>query len=114
MADAAGKFPAGAASYWLRFGGVDGEEAEGLGLDRGWGGNQGKAVGAIECGGHLVEGTGGEIAQQALEAVDWAALGRWFCRRACAARPARAGPGRRSRRARGRRRQDHRRQTAWV
>src|SRR5713101_9986194 len=65
-------------SYWLQLGGVDGEEAEGLGLDRRWGGDQGKAVSSVEGGGHLVEGAGGEIAQQALEAVNRTAIGGEF------------------------------------
>src|SRR5260370_19462610 len=65
-------------SYWLQLGGVEGEEAEGLGLDRRWGGDQGKAVSSVEGGGHLVEGAGGEIAQQALEAVNRTAIGGEF------------------------------------
>src|SRR5260370_21836580 len=76
--DPARELPAERGSYWLQLGGVDGEEAEGLGLDRRWGGDQGKAVSSVEGGGHLVEGAGGEIAQQALEAVNRTAIGGKF------------------------------------
>src|ERR1700746_1548936 len=55
--------------YWLQLGGVNGEPAEGVGLSWRWGGNQRKAVARVESGAHLIEGTGGEVAQQALEAV---------------------------------------------
>src|SRR5947209_2222553 len=65
-------------SYWLQPGRVDGEQAEGEGLDWGWSCDQGKAVSLIEGGGHLVEGAGGEVAQQALEAVDRSAIGGQF------------------------------------
>src|SRR5271155_3455602 len=64
--------------YWLQLGRIDIEQAEGLSLDRGWGGNQGEAVSVVEGGGHLVEGAGGEVAQQGLEAVHRAALGGDF------------------------------------
>src|SRR5271169_3754494 len=68
----------GVLSYWLQRGRIDIEQGEGLGLDRGWGGNQGKAVGVIESGGHLIESAGGEVAQQAVEAVNRAAIGGEF------------------------------------
>ena len=35
-------------SYWLQLGRIDIEQAEGLRLDRGRGGNQGEAVGIVE------------------------------------------------------------------
>src|SRR5580704_13448347 len=72
------KIAAGRLCYWLRLGRVDVEQGEGLGLDRGRGGNQGKAVSFVEGGGHLVEGAGGEVAQQALEAVHREAIGGDF------------------------------------
>ena len=49
-----------------------------MGLSWGWGGNQRKAVSRVEGGGHLVEGAGGEVAQQALETVDRATIGGEF------------------------------------
>jgi hypothetical protein len=49
-----------------------------LGVDCSQGGNQGEAVSDVEGGGHLVEGAGGEVVQQAVEAVDWAAIGGDF------------------------------------
>src|ERR1700726_4642667 len=64
--------------YWLQLGGVNGEQAEGLGLSWGWGGNQRKAVARVEGGGHLIEGTGGEVAHQALEAVHRETIGGEF------------------------------------
>jgi hypothetical protein len=64
--------------YWLQLGGIDDEQGEGLGLDWGWVGDQGKAVSVIESGADLVEGAGGEVAQQAMEAVDRAAIGADF------------------------------------
>src|ERR1700732_4356579 len=67
--DAMKKIAAGRLCYWLRLGRVDVEQGEGLGLDRGRGSNQGNAVSGVEGGGHLVERAGGEVAQQALEAV---------------------------------------------
>src|SRR5207245_475653 len=70
-----GIFPAGVVCYWLQLGRVDIEEAESLSLDRRRGGDQGKAVSGVESGGHLVEGEGGEIAQQAVEAVNRGAIG---------------------------------------
>ena len=79
--------------YWLQPGRVDGEQTEGLGLDWGWGGDQGKAVSRIEGGGHLVEGAGGEVAQQGLEAVDRAAIGGEFA--GALAQRGRRGLGRR-------------------
>src|ERR1700736_5029980 len=63
------EFPAGGGAYWLHPGRVDIEQVEGLGLGRGWGGYKGKAVSIIERRGHLVEGAGGQVAQQALEAM---------------------------------------------
>src|ERR1700730_1868259 len=72
------EFPAGGGAYWLQPGRVDIEQVEGLGLGRGWGGYQGKAVSIIERRGHLVEGAGGKVTQQALEAMDWAAMGGEF------------------------------------
>src|SRR6516225_2420504 len=72
------KFPLGAACYWLQLGRIDSEQVEGLGLDRRRRGDQRKTVSVVERGGHLVEGAGGEVAQQALEAVDWAAIGGEF------------------------------------
>src|SRR5260370_24845379 len=80
-------------SYWLQLGGVDGEEAESLGLDRRWGGDQGKAVSSVEGGGHLVEGAGGEIAQQALEAVNRTAIGGEFAGALAHSGPAGVGGG---------------------
>src|SRR5207237_9775546 len=64
----------GVLCYWLQLGRIDIEQGEGLGLDWGWGSNQGKAVSLVESGGHGVDGAGGEIAQQAAEAVDRAAI----------------------------------------
>ena len=76
--DAMKKIAAGRLCYWLRLGRVDVEQGEGLGLDRGRGSNQGKAVSGVEGGGHLVERAGGEVAQQALEAVHREAIGVEF------------------------------------
>ena len=73
-----GKYPLGAACYWLQLGRIDSEQAEGLGLDRRRRGDQRKTVSVVERGGYLVEGAGGEVAQQAVEAVDWAAIGGEF------------------------------------
>src|ERR1700740_3533211 len=73
-----GKFPVGAPCYWLQPGRIDIEQTEGLRLDRGRGGDQGEAVSVVEGGGHLVEGAGGEVAQQGLEAVSPAAIGADF------------------------------------
>src|SRR4029077_9059539 len=84
---------AGVLCYWLQPGRVDGEQAEGLGLDWGWSGDQGKAVSRIEGGGHLVEGAGGEVAQQGVEAVDRAAIGGEFA--GALAQRGRRGLGRR-------------------
>src|SRR5215472_2835955 len=67
-------FPWGGVSYWLQADGIDAEEGEGSGLDRGRGGHQREAVSLVESGGHPVQRAGGEIAQQALEAVDRVAL----------------------------------------
>ena len=64
--------------YWLQLGRIDIQQGEGLSLDWGWGGNQGKAVSLVESGGHCVDGAGGEVAQQAVEAVDRAAIGGKF------------------------------------
>src|SRR5204863_9826420 len=64
--------------YWLQLGRIDIEQGEGLGLDWGWGSDQGKAVSLVESGGHCVDGASGEIAQQAVEAVDRAAIGGEF------------------------------------
>ena len=49
-----------------------------MGLDRGQGGHQRKAVSVVEGGGHLVEGAGGKVAQQAVEAMDRGAIGGEF------------------------------------
>src|SRR5215467_12351145 len=73
-----GKYPLGAACYWLQLGRVDGEQAEGLGLDRGRRGDHRKTVSVVECGGHLVERAGGEVTQQAVEAVQRTAIGGNF------------------------------------
>src|SRR6267142_1732263 len=70
-----GRSPVGVRCYWRQLGRIDIEQAEGLGLDRGWGGNQGEAVSVVEGGGHLVERASGEIAQQAVETVNRAAIG---------------------------------------
>src|SRR2546429_9898855 len=71
-------FSMGMPCYWLQFGRIDIQQGEGLGLDWGWGSNQGKAVSLVESGGHCVDGAAGEIAQQAVEAVDRAAIGGEF------------------------------------
>src|SRR5271163_2738324 len=89
-----GKFSLGVLSYWLQRGRIDIEQGEGLGLDRGWGGNQGKAVGVIESGGHLIESAGGKVAQQAVEAVDRTAIGGEFA--GTLAQRGRRGLGRRA------------------
>src|SRR2546423_10311977 len=68
----------GVLCYWLQLGRIDIQQGECLGLDWGWGSNQGKAVSLVESGGHRVEGAGGEIAQQAVEAVNRAAIGGEF------------------------------------
>src|SRR6266480_7527933 len=72
------KFSVDVLGYWLQLGRIDIEQGEGLGLDWGWGSNQGKAVSLVESGGHCVDGAGGEIAQQAVEAVNRAAIGGEF------------------------------------
>src|SRR5271169_4000154 len=64
--------------YWLQLGRIDSQQGEGLGLDWGRGSDQGKAVSLVDSGGHRVEGAGGEIAQQAVEAVSRAAIGGEF------------------------------------
>ena len=76
--DPAWIIPGGSDAYWLRLGWIDGEQGEGLGVDRGRGGYQGKAVSLVQGGGHLVECAGGEVAQQALEAVHQEAIGSEF------------------------------------
>src|SRR5271168_4458394 len=72
------KFSLDVLCYWLQLGRIDIEQGEGLGLDWGWGSNQGKAVGLVESGGHLVEGAGGKVTQQAVEAVDRTGIGGEF------------------------------------
>src|SRR5438477_9101547 len=72
------KFSLGVLCYWLQLGRIDIEQGEGLGLDWGRGSDKGKAVSLVESGGHRVEGAGGEIAQQAVEAVNRAAIGGEF------------------------------------
>src|SRR6516165_1947233 len=67
-----------ASGYWLQLGRVDGEQAEGLGLDRRRRGDHRKTVSVVECGGHLVERGGGEVTQQAVEAVQRTAIGGNF------------------------------------
>src|SRR6516225_4202166 len=67
-----------ASGYWLQLGRVDGEQAEGLGLDRRRRGDHRKTVSVVECGGHLVERAGGEVTQQAVEAVQRTAIGGNF------------------------------------
>jgi hypothetical protein len=71
-----GKYPLGKPYYWLQLGRVDGEQAEGLSLDRCWGSDNCEAVSVVEGGGHLIERAGREVAQQALEAVSRGAIGR--------------------------------------
>src|SRR5215472_6161725 len=72
------KSPLGALCYWLQLGRVDSEQAEGLGLDRRRGGDQGEAASLVEGAAHLVECAGREVAQQTVEAVDRAAIGGDF------------------------------------
>src|SRR3954451_13224550 len=72
------KFSLDVVCCWLQLGRIDIQQGEGLGLDWGWGSNQGKAVSLVESGGRRVEGAGGEIAQQAVEAVDRVAIGGEF------------------------------------
>src|SRR5271170_8345963 len=79
--------------YWLQLGRIDIEQGEGLGLDWGWGSNQGKAVSLVESGGHLVEGSGGKVTQQAVEAVNRTAIGGEFA--GALAQRGRRGLGRR-------------------
>ena len=61
--------------YWLQLGRVDGEQAEGLGLDRRRGGDQSEAVSVVESSDRLIESAGREVAKQGLETVDRAAIG---------------------------------------
>src|SRR5271169_4482386 len=76
--DTTEKISLGVLFYWLQLGRIDTQQGEGLGLDWGWGSNQSKAVSLVESGGHCVDGAGGEIAQQAVEAVDRAAISGEF------------------------------------
>src|SRR3954451_5009800 len=108
------KFLLDVVCYWLQLGRIDIEQGEGLGLDWGWGSNQGKAVCVIEGGGHLVERAGGEVAQQAVEAVHRTAIGGEFAG-ALAQRRRRGLRGRDDRGAlAGGASRDRRRRTAWV
>src|SRR5215471_5765631 len=72
------KSPLGALCYWLQLSRVDGEQAKGLGLDRRRGGDQAEAISLVEGAAHLVECAGREVAQQAVKAVDRAAIGGDF------------------------------------
>jgi len=73
-----GNFPWGGVSYWLQADGINAEEREGSALDGGRGGHQREAVSLVESCGHPVQRAGGQITQQALEAVDRSALGGEF------------------------------------
>jgi hypothetical protein len=53
------KIAAGRRGYWLQ---VDGEQTEGLGLDRHRGGDQSEAVSVVEGGGYFIESASREIA----------------------------------------------------
>ena len=67
---------------------VDGEEVEGAALDRGWPGVQGEDVFLVECGCRLDPAIGGEIGEQAAEAVHRQAVVGAAGRRAASERSA--------------------------